>query len=580
MFENENLYHRTLYKVILLLVCMLFSHGIYANSSIALYDVFEISASSENEYKNSFDYQEVELVGEFESPHGDIYQVSGFYDGVVNKKNIWRLRFMPSMAGEWKYKVFSLDGKEDTVGHFMVSSTPAQKTNHGHIKVDPEHPQYLIYDDGTPHYWVGGKWFSAKDYGPPKKEGEVNDSVEPNSNVRFAWKSDKQITDYLDLLVKYKHNGVLIKTGLYPLEKDGLSWDLEWIKRGEWLIKEALDRGIYVQINMFDTWSRDKKYWFKNNMDGSGQPFNVWKDEDDHKKRNYIRTLVSRFAAFPNVYWELGNEMEHKPNCGPCFVELSNKKYIPWIKEADPYSLPIGLSEEIWRDADVDIAFLHQTNVLDHLTWTKPVVMNELVRFDPPPSLLNDLYKNLHWRIKGAYKKLFGKPGHRGLWHNDAMNDSELRFAYRRTFWSVFVLGGAGASEATWLQIDEPYSEALHHVMSDHMHLASVVEQHTLTLNKMKPITEAVISGSAKTITRGIEGQVYITYFDAGYDADVRAANVRIKIPEGHYTGAWYNTKSGDVEKFDAMIGSEGASFQHPDFKEDIVLIMINKVSH
>jgi len=286
MYPNTKSFHRIVYKTILLLACV-FSHGIYASSPVALYDVFEINVSSANEYKNPFDYQEVELTGEFESPNGDIYHVSGFYDGVVNKKNIWRLRFMPAIPGEWKYKVFSLDTKEDTVGHFMVSSTPAQKTNHGHVKVDPEHPQYLIYDDGTPHYWVGGKWFAARSYGPPQKEGEINGGVDPNSNVRFGWKSDEQITRYLDLLVQYKHNGILIKTALYPLEKDGLSWDLEWIQRGEWLIKEALKRGIYVQVNIFDTWSKDKNHWFKNNMDGNGQPFNVWKDEDDHKKRTY-----------------------------------------------------------------------------------------------------------------------------------------------------------------------------------------------------------------------------------------------------------------------------------------------------
>jgi len=267
--------------------------------------------------------------------------------------------------------------------------------------------------------------------------------------------------------------------------------------------------------------------------------------------------------------------MEHKPNCGACFVELSNEKYIPWIKEADPYNLPIGLSEEIWRDADVDIAFLHQTNVLDHSSWTIPVIMNELVRYEPPPpSLLRKAFDQLPWRVQQGYKKLFGEFNHRGLWHNDAMNDEELRFAYRRTFWSVFVLGGVGASEATWLYIDESFSDEVHHVMSDHMHLASVVEQHALMLNRMKPLTEAVTSGSAKTRTRGLEGQLYITYFDAGYEKDVPADNVHIQIPEGHYNGTWYNTKSGDVEKFDTRVGANGASFKHPDFEEDIVLII------
>jgi hypothetical protein len=69
----------------------------------------------------------------------------------------------------------------------------------------------------------------------------------------------------------------------------------------------------------------------------------------------YLRNAVARFAGFYNVYWELGNEMEHSPNDGGSFVRLANALYIPWIREFDPYDLPMGASEErIWRNTGVD----------------------------------------------------------------------------------------------------------------------------------------------------------------------------------------------------------------------------------
>jgi len=542
-------------------------------SNVMLYDTFEVAVSSDREYANPFDYEEVALSGKFESPDGKAYKVTGFYDGIVDQANTWRLRFMPMLPGEWKYWVSSLDDSPETSGRFTVGNRPRGESNHGHVSVDEENSGYLVHDDGSPHYWVGGKWVSARDYGPRQKEGEMNAGVDP-SKVKFGWKSDEQLIRYLELLAEYKHNGILLKIGLYPLEKDGISWDLEWIQRGEWLVKEALERGIYVQVNIFDTWSKHKDFWFQNNMDGAGQPFNVWVDGDDQKKRNYIRTIVSRFSGFPNVYWELGNEMEHSPNCGECFVELSNEKYIPWIRDADPYDLPIGLSEEIWRNANVDIGFLHQANVLEHSSWTKPVIMNELVRYDRPPSLMLDLYNKLPWRIRSAYKKHFGEITHRGLWQDGAINDPGLRFTYRRAFWNMFVHGGVGASEATWLYIDDQYSDAVHHVMRDHMHLASVVEKYSNILNKMRYMNDAVVLDDVEVNTRGIEGEVYIAYFDAGHGRHHGAGDVAITLPQGSYSAAWYNTKSGATDEFDIDANGVEVVLKSPLFKEDIVLIV------
>ena len=485
---------------VLLLLCSMASAN---ENAVTLYGTFETAINSDKEFSNPFDYTEISFSAEFTSPDLEQFKVLSFYDGRdAHGKDIWKIRFMPDEPGMWQY-IIKNSNSETLVqtGKFTVIDHVANAGNHGHVKVDQQHPQYLIHDDGTPHYWIGGKWISARDYGPESKAGQLNNGFDSRVNLTYGHKTDQQLIDYLDQLVHYKHNGILLKIAQYPLESDRISWDLDWIRRGEWLVNEALKRGIYVQINLFDTWSRDQSQYFRHNMQGSGQLFDVWSDSDDKLKQNYLRYIVSRFASYANVYWELGNEMEHSPNCGSCFIKLANDKYLPWIRQFDPYQLPIGLSEEIWRDTSADIGFLHQTHKLPDESVKRPVIMNELVGYRLDQSLIQKVWKKL---LK-VWKKLFSQSASRGLWHDDAMNNKDLRYVYRRTFWKVFTHGGSGSSEATWLSIDKDLSVNAINVMSDHMHLSDLIQEILPGLNMTHPVQNFITPNvqNEKISTRG-----------------------------------------------------------------------------
>ena len=557
------------YKYIVYILALLLS-GIslcIANTnlhSVNLYDVYEIKLKTKHKVNNPFDVLDINLEALFISPTGKKYTSFGFYDGKVNQTYIWKIRFNPDIPGRWKFKLKSNKSYFKLYnGDFLVSKKTANPLTHGHIKVDPNNSRALIHLDGTPHYWIGGKWISARDYGLPKKSGIYNKGIDP-SNVHFGYKSNETFIKYLNLLTQYKHNGILLKTALYPLEKDNLSWDLKWIHRAEWLIKECIKRGINVQVNIFDTWSRDKDTVFKNNTMGSMQPFNVWKDGDDYLKENYIKNLISRMASYPNVYWELGNEMEHKPNSGDGFIKLSNKKYIPWIRKYDPYNLPIGLSEGIWKRVNVDIGFLHQTDKMPDPTMLRPVIMNELVSYTLKPTFFQ--------KIK---RKLFGKQWHHGLWHDSAINNPELRFAYRKTFWNVFTNGGAGASEATWLDIDKSFSKALHNVMQDHMHLKTILDKNINIVNHTYYLDNFIYGAKVKNTTRGLRGKYYITYFQAGNKIHERRNIINIKLQAGKFKLSWLNPKTGEIVQSNTVVSVNKnlIKIAQPAYTEDIVLI-------
>ena len=544
---------------------ILFNSSIHAEEKyIPLYGIFETSVKDNTQYNNPFDYSEVSYSAEFTSSNKKAYQVSGFYNGAnVEHDNIWLIRFMPSTPGQWHYTIKNNQGENIKAGQFRVSETAAYTANHGHIKVDSKNPKYLIHQDGTPHYWVGGKWISARDYGPKTKAEFINKGIDERSQVAYGYKTNQQLIDYLDLLVEYKHNGILLKIGQYPLQKDRLSWDLEWIQRGEWLVNEALKRGIYVQINLFDTWSRDQDNFFSYNMQGSGQAFDVWNDGDDHLKQNYLQSIISRFASFANVYWELGNEMGHSPNCGKCFSKLANDKYIPWIKAFDPYNLPIGLSEEMWRVTNVEIGFLHQTQNLPDSSIDRPVIMNELVGYELEQSLFEKL-----WR------KLFNKKLHRGLWHDNAINNETLRFSYRRTFWKVFTHGGSGSSEATWLDINRQLSDNVLAVMKDHMHLSNIIQKFHTDLNTMYPLDNLFITtaNKAQISSRG-NGNIIISYFDAGYKNKVKAGRLNLSDLTKNYNVTWMNPSTGAILSRQKLLQNKTQLVQ-PEYTQDLVLIL------
>lgn len=465
------------------------------------------------------------------SRNGRTFDVDGFHDG----DDTWRARFMPDETGTWDY---SWSFQSDSGNGSFSCTTRTNSTAHGHAKVDPDHPRYMVHDDGTAHHWYGGKWISGSNYGPPTKGAETNSEHT----------SDAQFLSYLNTCEQYKHNGLLIKTSLYPLENDKLSWDLTWIRRAEWLVEQMAQRGIYCQLNIFDTWSRDKNYWFQYNTSGSAQPFNVWASGDETAKENYVRTVVARFSGYYNVYWELGNEMEHSPNSGSAFASHANAEYLPWIRQYDPYGLPIGLSEGVWRSTNVDIGFLHQTGSLPSTGYTQPTCMNELVSGGTEGS----------------------------LWKDAVIRNPEARYSYRRTFWRMFTYGGVGSSEATWLDINTPLNTAVLDVMNDQMLCREFVDSLPVHINEMDTDTEFVNSGPGVYRTRRETGKCYVTYFLLDKNQTTGSGTVNVDLPAGTYSAKWYAPKTGNWTNQETVVSSGGTkNIDHPSFTEDIVLLLV-----
>jgi hypothetical protein len=479
------------------------------------------------------------------------FSVDGFHDG----GDIWRARFMPGEQGTWKYE-WSFNGAKGSDTFECTTNTNTK--NHGHIKIDPDFPQYLICDDGSPHYAWGGGWFHGKNYGPETKKDQTNN----------WWLSDADMSGYLDLIAANNHNASYMKVTYFPVENDKLSWDLDWIHRGEWLVREMGKRGIYCQINYFCTWARDAQNYYDQNTKGSGQLMNAWTDSDNFEKENYIRNIVARFSAYYNVYWELGNEIlidiadDLKPGDAGVFVEQANTKYIPWIRKYDVYDLPIGCSFTAFKNRpegygtaqinvglvqsmEVDLLFVHwedELNAWKHLN--KPMILNE-------PCQMNN--RGDHWQDK-------------------IMRNSTYAPDYRDYFWMMFVNGGAGCYHASWYKKNVPPNDAALKVIDFQNYLRSFMEALPVPYNEMMLADQFIVSGPKAHGTRALEGKCYVTYWKDGPQDE---GKLKVKSPLGKYTVKWFNPTNGKYIKSEEVASNgDSVTIAHPAWETDVALLI------
>jgi len=496
-------------------------YSVSNDTGVSVGDVFEehvdiefieaITGNKQSVESSYFNYSERTLHANFQGPSGKEYNVSAFYDG----RQEFKIRAFLDEPGEWRYTLYFGDIILKALA-LNIAHADTESKRVSPILIDPVYPSKLI-SGGVPFYWVGGKWIASQNIAPcsiPQFE-HLRPSHQPIS--------DQEYLAYLDVLLGNKHNAILIKIAQFPLLDDGLSWDLEWLQRADWMVREALERGIYVQINVFDTWSRDQQYKVLNSTKGEEQVFNVWQptEIDFPKIKQYLHSLASRFSAYPNVVWELGNEMEHSPNCGDCFVKQANQYYIPWLREFDVFDRLIGLSEGIWEKVDVDMGFAHQTRSADFETLPKisvPLVMNELVFSD----------------------------GTAALWKDQTIRDSDARIAYRRTFWRSFMLGLSGSFEATWLNIQEPLNSAVENVMRDHRQLVEFIRAQNVDVNS-REVYPSLLQANQDYYSYSINynGGKFAAYLLSKDSELTNSWLVSANLPPGFYEYYWLNPVSG-----------------------------------
>jgi hypothetical protein len=307
-------------------------------SQVPRYLPFELRLFHSRPYPNPF--WDVSVSANFLSPGGASYPLEGFYYDT----GVWMVRFAPVIEGLWSYEMTMSAGgaSYQTSGAFLC--TPSEL--HGPLRVDPDNPERLVRDDGTPFFAIGTNHFTFEH---PAINGLWIGDESTSLGQRWA--------QYFETY--HLHGG---NTWRRQLETE-FPWDFEQHRipgmrpfdggNGIWC-DSGVDQYSLPRARVFDVELREARAhdmavilvllnkqmkWETNPLNAcnggpfpppiglNGQPdcnadrghpadlFDVENGVSLGYHRRYFRYLVARYAAFVDV-WELFNEFDEADHDG------------------------------------------------------------------------------------------------------------------------------------------------------------------------------------------------------------------------------------------------------------------------
>jgi len=124
--------------------------------SVEQWEVHECALTTSKQYANP--WLDVSLSATFTHRRtGTMLHVPGFYDGDGKggqKGKVWKLRFMPTSVGTWRFTTKSNDAHLNGVSG-SITVTPPTAGNHGPVTQHPTEPNHYAYADGTEFILLG-----------------------------------------------------------------------------------------------------------------------------------------------------------------------------------------------------------------------------------------------------------------------------------------------------------------------------------------------------------------------------------------------------------------------------------------
>jgi len=403
--------------IILIILCLNISvYGVTSNPTLKLqrwkpYDfVFKSTAQPINPFA-------VKFTASITGPDNIQMTLPGYYDG----NNIWKIRFSPTKEGKWTIITHSDQPDLDKQQTQLVCIKNQNGSIHGGLQIDPVNRHHFINEDGT-------RWF------PVGYEANWLWSLDGNDN------SLPTINPFLDKLSKSGFNFILINAYAYDTKwclgktssddygpNDLFPWggnyqncDYSRFNVAYWqhfdkVIEAMYQRGI--QAHLYLKVYNKMVNWPQNNS-----------PEDDL----YYRWIIARYAAYPNVIWDLAKEANNEKSV-PYKVER-----LKFIRSMDPYKRLLTIHTDIktYDDGSYNgIAdFRSHQEQSDHLhaTTLKQLAMNNWPVFN--------VESGYEYGPKGPTDKTYGR-----------VNSPE---DVAKFIWEVQIAGGYNAYYYTYTAWD------------------------------------------------------------------------------------------------------------------------------
>lgn len=281
-------------------------------ASVEQWDIFDLAlpGPANGVNGNPFD---VKLAATFTSGTSTV-DVKGFYDG----DGIYRVRFMPSAQGVWKYETASdvpaLSGK---TGEFTCAKP--SPGNHGPVRI--VNTFQFAHADGKPFFPFGTTIYGWTQQRSDALQEQTLATLKasPFNRVRMTV-----------LPISYGEDNV---PRYFPYEENADDWifdrfDPRFFRHIEGRLKDLQRLGIEAELVLFHS--------------RGGRLLNLERNHPAVDDR-YVRYCIARFSAFRNVTWCLANEFD---------IMSSTKSDADWdrifqiLAAEDPYQHPRSIHQQ------------------------------------------------------------------------------------------------------------------------------------------------------------------------------------------------------------------------------------------
>ncbi|MBI4624293.1 MAG: DUF5060 domain-containing protein [Verrucomicrobia bacterium] len=303
------------------------------------WDVHEVAFDAADSYANPF--MDVSLSATFTHQRsGARLTVDGFHDGGSK----WRIRFMPTQLGTWRWTTKSTDRGLDGKTGAVECVAPTKPHLHGPLQTSGLH---FVHVDGTPRYLISTRLTCQ--FAPPStwpgliallKEGRIN-------RVLFMMPG-----------VDSKKDPVNTQRNLFAPGPDYTRYNVDRFRAIDAFIDTLRQADILASPYFYYDPRREI----------------LWKMTPE-QDRAYIRYGMARMGAFSNVMPVLGNEIELKTtNYKDKAYDLSCNNWInemgAYLKSRTVFGQPISVHNPCWHELAVNPSYFTLLKDWPFAAWT------------------------------------------------------------------------------------------------------------------------------------------------------------------------------------------------------------------
>ena len=510
-------------------------------SQVEAFDFIDVAIKVDQpDAKNPF--TDVTVEGEFRKTTGNQHAaITGFCDSTDGR--LFRIRFMPSAAGDYRYSVSYRQG--DFVQSHRGAFNAVDRKRRGILRVDAKHPWHFIWEGTGEHYFFNGT----------------------TAYMLMGWKDEAVIRQSIDRLARLRVNRARVLLNgrpsmslwgepIVPGDEFSLSINPWPAKRPDDLSYPGFD---YTRFDISHWQKFERLLRHARQRDFIVSVVLDWNDSREHPQsasedeKRYYRYAAARLAAFSNITWDLGDD-------------ISLFRSLVWAHEMGTFLQKCDPYHHLATDHPTDNSQQDRT-----AEWFGFTSFQEWSRPQHGWMLKQREIQEKTGRIIPQTNEEYGYEDHYPKWARygppTASADNMRRIGWEIAMAGCYQTTGETARRGTgyWPDTGGGWVNGRG---DDSMTMlagyARVVDFLTsFDWWKADPHDELVNHGA---FCLAEPGEVYAVYLPRGGD-------VSIRLDAGHYEAHWFNARTGEVTKLPPAEGPAWTSPPSPDQSDWALLL-------